>query len=85
VSGRAAPVVSGKGDPMTHKYHLRQLVRLSGPGFSDSRTSSNALYEVTRLMPADQTGEFSYRIKSSAGGGERAVREGEITARVLHR
>jgi len=31
-------------------------------------------------MPADQSGEVSYRIKSSAG--ERAVREGEILARV---
>ena len=66
---------------MTHKYHLRQLVRLVRPGFSDSRASASGPYEVTRLMPADQTGEFSYRIKSS-GGGERAVREGEITARV---
>ncbi len=66
---------------MTHKYHLRQLVRLSRPGISDSRVSTNGIYEVTRLMPADQTGEFSYRIKSAAGG-ERAVREGEITARV---
>jgi hypothetical protein len=69
---------------MTHKYRLRQLVGLSQPGFSDSRTSTNGLYEVTRLMPADQTGEFSYRIKSSAGS-ERAVREGEITARMLDR
>jgi hypothetical protein len=34
---------------------------------------------VTRLMPADQTGEVSYRIKSS-GFGERAVRESEIAA-----
>jgi hypothetical protein len=66
---------------MTHKYHVRQLVRLSRPSFSDSRASTSDLYEVTRLMPADQTGEFSYRIKSSAGG-ERAVREGEITSRV---
>jgi hypothetical protein len=32
-------------------------------------------------MPADQTGEFSDRINSSAGS-ERAVRECEITARV---
>jgi len=31
-------------------------------------------------MPADETGEVSYRIKSS--GGERAVRESEIAARV---
>ena len=65
---------------MTHKYQVRQLVRLSRPSFSDSRASTSGFYEVTRLMPADQTGEFSYRIKSSAGG-ERAVREGEITAR----
>jgi hypothetical protein len=65
---------------MPHKYQVRQLVRLSRPGFTDSRASTGGFYEVTRLMPADQTGEFSYRIKSSAGG-ERAVREGEITAR----
>jgi hypothetical protein len=31
-------------------------------------------------MPADETGEVSYRIKSS-GFGERAVRESEISAR----
>jgi hypothetical protein len=66
---------------MSHKYQVRQLVRLTRPGFSDSRASSSGIYEVTRLMPADQTGEFSYRIKSS-GSGERAVRESEITARV---
>ena len=66
---------------MSHKYHLRQLVRLARPGFFDNRASSDGLYEVTRLMPADQTGEYSYRIKSS-GAGERAVRESEITARV---
>ena len=65
---------------MPHKYQVRQLVRLSRPSFSDSRASTGGFYEVTRLMPADQTGEFSYRIKSSAGG-ERAVREDEITAR----
>jgi hypothetical protein len=70
-----------EGDPMTHKYHVRQLVRLLRPGFSDSRASTSGFYEVTRLMPADQTGEFSYRIRSSTGG-ERAVREGEITAHV---
>jgi hypothetical protein len=66
---------------MSHKYHVRQLVRLIRPGFSDSRASSSGIYEVTRLMPADETGEVSYRIKSS-GSGERAVRESEITARV---
>ena len=62
---------------MSHKYHLRQLVRLARFGFSDTRASANGLYEVTRLMPADETGEPSYRVKSS-GFGERAVREFEI-------
>lgn len=66
---------------MSHKYQLRQLVRLTGRGFSDSRASTAGIFEVTRLMPADQTGEFSYRIKSSSTG-ERAVRESEISARV---
>ena len=66
---------------MSHKYHIRQLVRLKRPVLSASREATGAVYEVTRLMPADQTGEFSYRIKSSTGG-ERAVREDEITDRM---
>jgi hypothetical protein len=52
------------------------MVRLAQPGFSDSRMNSGNVYEVVRLMPADQTGEVSYRIKS--GMTEKAVREGEI-------
>ena len=67
---------------MSHKYHLRQLVRLARFGLSDTRASASGVYEVTRLMPADQTGEVSYRIKSS--GGERAVRESEIAAQVIN-
>jgi hypothetical protein len=66
---------------MSHKYKVNQLVRMTHPNFSDKRASSSGLYEVTRLMPADQSGEVSYRIKSS-GFGERAVRESEITARI---
>lgn len=65
---------------MSHKYKVHQMVRITHPNFSDKRSSSSGLYEVTRLMPADQTGEVSYRIKSS-GSGERAVRESEITAK----
>ena len=61
---------------MTHKFKVRQMVRLAQPGFSDNRTGSGNVYEVVRLMPADQTGELSYRIKS--GMTERAVRESEI-------
>jgi len=61
---------------MAHKFKVRQMVRLAQPGFSDTRAGSSSVYEVTRLMPADQTGEVSYRIKS--GAVERAVRESEI-------
>lgn len=62
---------------MTHKFKLNQLIRLRNPPVSRGRESSTGIYEVTRLMPADQTGEVSYRVKSSTSG-ERAVREGEI-------
>ena len=61
---------------MSHKYKVNQIVKLRRPGFSDGRTDSGSTYEVTRLMPADETGEPAYRIKS--GAVERAVREGEI-------
>lgn len=66
---------------MAHRFHVRQMVRLTRPGFSDSRSSATGVYEVIRLMPADQSGEVSYRIKSTASG-ERAVRESEITAQM---
>jgi hypothetical protein len=61
---------------MSHKFKVRQLVRLNQQGYSDPRTSASNIYEVVRLMPADQTGELSYRIRS--GTVERAVRESEI-------
>ncbi len=61
---------------MSHKFKLRDRVRLTRAGFSDSRTGSDGTFEVVRLLPADQTGEPAYRIKS--GPNERAVRESEI-------
>ena len=64
-----------------HKYQVRQLVKLTRRGFADLRSTSGDVYEVTRVMPADQSGELSYRIKST-GADDRAVRESEITARV---
>ena len=63
---------------MLHKYKIRQMVRLVRAPISDSRASGIGTYEVIRLMPADETGEVSYRIKS--GMTERAVRESEIRA-----
>jgi hypothetical protein len=61
---------------MPHKFKVRQMVRLTEAGYADARTSAAGVYEVVRLMPADQTGEVSYRIRS--GTTERAVRESEI-------
>ncbi|PVE21479.1 hypothetical protein DC522_26410 [Microvirga sp. KLBC 81] len=61
---------------MSHKFKIKQMVRLKQPGISDNWINSAGVYEVIRLMPADQTGELSYRIRS--GMTERAVRESEI-------
>jgi hypothetical protein len=63
---------------MSHKFKVRQMVHLVRAPISDSRAAGGGTYEVVRLMPADQTGEVSYRIKS--GATERAVRESEIKA-----
>ncbi len=61
---------------MSHKFKIRQNVRLNNPGYSDARAGASNVYEVVRLLPSDQTGEPAYRIKS--GTVERAVRESEI-------
>ncbi|SCY81855.1 hypothetical protein [Microvirga guangxiensis] len=61
---------------MSHKFKIKQMVRMKQPGVSDARLNSANVYEIIRLMPADQTGELSYRIRS--GALERAVRESEI-------
>ncbi|HEU6442561.1 MAG TPA: hypothetical protein VFF38_09390 [Microvirga sp.] len=61
---------------MSHKFKIKQMVRLKQPGLADARMGSAGVYEIIRLMPADQTGELSYRIRS--GSVERAVRESEI-------
>jgi len=61
---------------MSYKFKIKQMVRLKQPGVSDTWINSAGVYEVIRLMPADKTGELSYRIKS--GMTERAVRESEI-------
>lgn len=67
-----------------HRYSMQQLVRLTRPSLPGWRANEATVYEITRLMPADQTGEVSYRIReSNAVGGERAVRESEITSRLL--
>ena len=61
---------------MPHKFKIGQMVRLARPRFSDSRSNSSSVYQIVRLLPADQTGEPAYRIKSS--DGERAVLQSDI-------
>jgi hypothetical protein len=61
---------------MSHKFKIRQTVQLKQFGRSDALTNTSNVYEIVRLMPADETGEPSYRIKS--GATERAVRESDI-------
>jgi hypothetical protein len=61
---------------MSHKYKVRQVVRLKHPAYSGRQNADGNTYEVVRLMPPDQTGEPAYRIK--LGDTERAVRESEI-------
>ncbi len=68
---------TSQGVSMSHKFKVRQRVRLSRPGFVDGKTGDGT-YEIVRLLPADQTGEPAYRVKS--GMNERAVRESEIAA-----
>jgi hypothetical protein len=43
---------------------------------SDGQRSGGGIYEIVRLLPASETGEPAYRVKST--DGERAVLEHEI-------
>jgi NAD(P)H-flavin reductase len=65
-------------ETMSQNYQPGQFVRLARTGLSKWDASANDLYEVLRLMPLDQTGEVTYRIKSLMAG-ERAVRKADIT------
>ena len=60
---------------MARQFRLQQIVRLvRAPrpgGVAEDRD-----YEIVRVMPADASGEVTYRIRS--GTTERAVREFEI-------
>ncbi|MBM1174412.1 hypothetical protein [Microvirga arabica] len=61
---------------MSYKFKVRQPIRPKQPGFSGAQNNSASVNEVVRLVPADQIGEVSYRIKSAAFG----VRGSEIAA-----
>ena len=61
-----------------YKFQLRQRVRLARSRFPGRSGLVDHEFEVVRLMPADENGEVSYRVKS--GNSELAVREHEISA-----
>ena len=63
---------------MEHRYRIHDKVELNRMAFS-VRPSGAEVYEIIRLMPADVSGEYSYRVK--AGAIERAVKESEIRGR----
>lgn len=58
---------------MQHRYKIHEKVEMNKTAVS---ARGRQVYEVVRLMPADVSGEFCYRIKS--GALERAVRESDI-------
>ncbi|MCJ2092349.1 MULTISPECIES: hypothetical protein [unclassified Methylobacterium] len=62
---------------MTHKFKIGQRVCRVQLGLPGDK-GGGEIFEVLRLMPEDQTGERSYRIRTEAG--ERAIRESELVA-----
>jgi hypothetical protein len=65
------------GDVMSHKFKVGQPVRRA-LAVSSASNGVGEVFEVTRLMPEDRSGEPSYRVRTS--GGERAMRESELVA-----
>lgn len=61
-----------------YRFKLQQIVRLVRAPHLTKSGSAPLEYEIVRLMPADENGEVTYRIKS--GLSELAVREHEISA-----
>ena len=61
---------------MSRKFQLHQVVRLAESGFVVRHPSTDGLYKITRLMPADIAGTYHYRLQSEAG--ERVAAESEM-------
>ena len=61
---------------MSRKFQINQMVRLTKSNFSGRRPSTDGLYKITRLMPADIAGTYHYRLQSESG--ERVAAESEM-------
>jgi hypothetical protein len=74
---------------MSHRFKVGDLVRIDkAEGRNPVEVLVNlgrraalpeGVFEVVRLLPALETGEFQYRVKAAAGGQQRIVREGQIS------
>ncbi|QNT70810.1 hypothetical protein HQ394_17695 [Defluviicoccus vanus] len=60
----------------SHKFAVGQTVRYS-PG-SKSYSAPADSYKVVRLLPAEAN-DYQYRVKSSADGHERVVKESQLS------
>jgi hypothetical protein len=58
----------------SHKFHVGEIVRLK-----PARNVPGGFYEIIRLLPRDDDGEYQYRIKSANELHERIAREGELS------
>ncbi len=59
-----------------HKFTVGQTVRYS-PGHK-SFSGPGGSYKVVRLLPAEAN-DYQYRVKSSADGHERVVKESQLS------
>ncbi|MCJ2087412.1 hypothetical protein MKK88_15680 [Methylobacterium sp. E-005] len=62
---------------MSHKFKIGQHVRQLRDSYVGNKSIVDGLFEIVRLTPDDRSDEPTYRIRSA--GGERAMREGELT------
>ena len=60
------------------KFAVGQIVELDTRGTPNSRP--NGHYEVVRVLPAEDAGSRTYRIKSNSEPFERSAKEHEIVA-----
>jgi hypothetical protein len=67
-----------KRPPVLHKFSVGQVLQFQ-PGAGESKLAAGS-YEVVRLLPDSGQG-FQYRVRSSASGQERVVRESQIEGR----
>ncbi len=63
--------------PAARKFALHEIIKLPKSGPLGGVVEVGC-FEIVRLMPEDQRGEFHYRLKSASG--ERVARECEMKA-----